>query len=116
MSDASDVFENAPGYLRFPHLHGDRLCFAAEDDLWVARVDGSGRAWRLTVDRTKVGHPRFSPDGRLIAYTSWRSLVPEIHLTPVDGGPREGSPTGAAPTTRVRLDPGGRHPRRRLAR
>ncbi|MGV9647321.1 S41 family peptidase [Streptomyces sp. NPDC003554] len=87
MSDASDVFENAPGYLRFPHLHGDRLCFAAEDDLWVARVDGSGRAWRLTVDRTKVGHPRFSPDGRLIAYTSWRSLVPEIHLTPVDGGP-----------------------------
>ncbi|KUJ37743.1 peptidase S41 [Streptomyces sp. NRRL F-5122] len=81
------MFENAPGYLRFPHLHGDRLCFAAEDDLWVARVDGSGRAWRLTVDRTKVGHPRFSPDGRLIAYTSWRSLVPEIHLTPVDGGP-----------------------------
>ncbi|MEU8588354.1 S41 family peptidase [Streptomyces sp. NPDC048664] len=87
MSDASDEFESAPGYLRFPHLHGDRLCFAAEDDLWVAPVDGSGRAWRLTVDRTKIGHPRFSPDGGRIAYTSWRSLVPEIHLTPVDGGP-----------------------------
>ncbi|MEU6217308.1 S41 family peptidase [Streptomyces sp. NPDC047022] len=87
MSDASDVFESAPGYLRFPHLHGDRLCFAAEDDLWVAPVDGSGRAWRLTVDRTKIGHPRFSPDGGQIAYTSWRSLVPEIHLAPVDGGP-----------------------------
>ncbi|MEU6323308.1 S41 family peptidase [Streptomyces sp. NPDC047009] len=84
MTDAS---EKAPGYLRYPHLHGERLCFAAEDDLWVAQVDGSGRAWRLTVDRTKIGHPRFSPDGRLIAYTSWRSLVPEIHLTPVDGGP-----------------------------
>jgi tricorn protease len=87
VTDASDVFEKAPGYLRYPHLHGERLCFAAEDDLWVAQVDGSGRAWRLTVDRTKIGHPRFSPDGRLIAYTSWRSLVPEIHLTPVDGGP-----------------------------
>ncbi|MER6351325.1 S41 family peptidase [Streptomyces sp. NPDC001634] len=87
MSDARDEFENAPGYLRFPHLHGDRLCFAAEDDLWVAPLDGRDRAWRLTVDRTKIGHPRFSPDGRLIAYTSWRSLVPEIHLTPVDGGP-----------------------------
>ncbi|MET7704279.1 S41 family peptidase [Streptomyces sp. NPDC005485] len=75
--------------MRFPHLSGDRLCFAAEDDLWVAPLDGPGRAWRLTVDRTKVGHPRFSPDGRHIAYTSWRSFVPEIHLAPVDGGPEK---------------------------
>ncbi|OIK01621.1 peptidase S41 [Streptomyces colonosanans] len=81
------MYENARGYLRYPHLHGDRLCFAAEDDLWVAPLEGPGRAWRLTVDRTKIGHPRFSPDGRLIAYTSWRNLAPEIHLTPVDGGP-----------------------------
>ncbi|MFJ6393113.1 S41 family peptidase [Streptomyces sp. NPDC091972] len=74
-------------YLRLPHLSGDLLCFVAEDDLWLAPLDGPGRAWRLTVDRTKVGHPRFSPDGRHIAYTSWRSLVPEIHLCEVDGGP-----------------------------
>ncbi|MER6130813.1 S41 family peptidase [Streptomyces sp. NPDC001815] len=77
----------AAAYLRFPHLSGGHLCFAAEDDLWVAPLDGPGRAWRLTVDRTKVSHPRFSPDGRHIAYTTWRSLVPEIHLAPVDGGP-----------------------------
>ncbi len=75
-----------PGYLRFPHLNGDRLCFVAEDDLWLAPLDGSERAWRLTVDRTKIAGPRFSPDGRHIAYTSWRSILPEIHLTPVDGG------------------------------
>ncbi|MEU1037344.1 S41 family peptidase [Streptomyces sp. NPDC005907] len=90
MSDAYEkatADETAPGYLRFPHLSGDLLCFAAEDDLWVAPLEGSARAWRLTVDRTKVGHPRFSPDGRHIAYTSWRSLVPEIHLAPVGGGP-----------------------------
>ncbi|MFF4900844.1 S41 family peptidase [Streptomyces sp. NPDC001068] len=74
-------------YLRLPHLHGDLLCFVAEDDLWLTMLDSPGRAWRLTVDRTKVGHPRFSPDGRRIAYTSWRSLVPEIHLADVDGGP-----------------------------
>ncbi|WP_225636474.1 S41 family peptidase [Streptomyces solaniscabiei] len=74
-------------YLRLPHLSGDRLCFVAEDDLWLADLDGPGRAWRLTVDRTKAGHPRFSPDGRHIACTSWRTLVPEVHLVPVDGGP-----------------------------
>ncbi|MDX3241760.1 S41 family peptidase [Streptomyces sp. ME18-1-4] len=74
-------------YLRLPHLSRDLLCFVAEDDLWLAPLADPGRAWRLTVDRTKAGHPRFSPDGRRIAYTSWRSLVPEIHLVPVDGGP-----------------------------
>ncbi|AGS70103.1 protease [Streptomyces collinus Tu 365] len=74
-------------YLRLPHLSGDLLCFVAEDDLWLAPLDAPGRAWRLTVDRTKTGHPRFSPDGRRIAYTTWRSLVPEIHVVGVDGGP-----------------------------
>ncbi|SER43435.1 tricorn protease [Streptomyces sp. yr375] len=74
-------------YLRLPHLSGDLLCFVAEDDLWLASLADPGRAWRLTVDRTKAGHPRFCPDGRRIAYTSWRSLVPEIHLVAVDGGP-----------------------------
>ncbi|MFD7680519.1 MULTISPECIES: S41 family peptidase [unclassified Streptomyces] len=93
--------EHSTGYLRFPHLSGDRLCFVTEDDLWVAPLDGRGRAWRLTVDRTKVGHPRFSPDGRTIAYTSWRSLVPEIHLAPVDGGPGRRLTYWGSPDTQV---------------
>ncbi|MCF3123401.1 PDZ domain-containing protein [Streptomyces arenae] len=91
MTDARDEAQDEQAYLRFPHLSGDRLCFAAEDDLWVAPLTPEGapadRAWRLTVDRTKVSHPRFSPDGRHIAYTTWRSLDPEIHLAPVGGGP-----------------------------
>ncbi|MGW2226422.1 S41 family peptidase [Streptomyces formicae] len=96
MTDARDDAQDAStpddhAYLRFPHLSGDRLCFAAEDDLWVAPLTPQGapadRAWRLTADRTKVSHPRFSPDGRHIAYTTWRSLDPEIHLAPVSGGP-----------------------------
>jgi tricorn protease len=77
-------------YLRFPHLHGDLLCFAAEDDIWVAPLGppgGSpGRAWRVTADRTRVGPPRLSPDGANIAFTTWRSLDPEVYLVPSEGG------------------------------
>ncbi|MFE7174339.1 S41 family peptidase [Streptomyces sp. NPDC057616] len=88
-------------YLRLPHLSGDLLCFVAEDDLWLSPLDGPGRAWRLTVDRTKIGHPRFSPDGGHIAYTSWWSLVPEIHLVPVEGGPGRQLTYWGSPDTQV---------------
>ena len=29
-----------PGYLRFPHIHGDLLTFVAEDDVWLAPAVG----------------------------------------------------------------------------
>lgn len=93
-------------YLRYPHLHGGLLCFAAEDDLWTAPLPEAGprhaaRAWRLTVDRTRISHPRISPDGRHIAFTTWRSLDPEIHVVPVDGGPAERLTYWGADDTRV---------------
>ncbi|MFJ4472803.1 S41 family peptidase [Streptomyces sp. NPDC089424] len=88
-------------YLRLPHLSGDLLCFVAEDDLWLAPLDGPGRAWRLTVDRTKIGHPRFSPDGSRIAYTSWRSLVPELYLVPTQGGSGRRLSYWGSPDTQV---------------
>ncbi|PYC68054.1 peptidase S41 [Streptomyces tateyamensis] len=72
-------------YLRHPHLHGDLVTFVAEDDVWLAPLDG-GRAWRLTADRAPVAHPRFSPDGRTIAWTSTRDGSAELYAAPVDGG------------------------------
>ncbi|MCT2583042.1 S41 family peptidase [Actinophytocola gossypii] len=72
-------------YLRFPHLHGDLVTFVAEDDVWLAPLDG-GRAWRVTADQALVGSPRFSPDGTRLAWTSWRDVEPEVHVAPVDGG------------------------------
>lgn len=92
-------------YLRYPHLHDDLLCFTSEDDLWVAPLPEPGtapcRAWRLTADRTRTGPPRFSPDGSQIAFTSWRSLDPEVHLVPVEGGPARQLTHWGAPDTRV---------------
>lgn len=72
-------------YLRYPHLHGDLVAFTAEDDVWVAPLDG-GRAWRASADNMPVDHPRFSPDGTLIAWTSTRDGAPEVLYAPVEGG------------------------------
>ena len=75
-----------PGYLRFPHVHDDLLAFVAEDDVWLAPADG-GRAWRLTSDGGQASHPRFSPDGATIAWTSWRDGgIPEVYTADTDGG------------------------------
>ncbi|SFC16056.1 S41 family peptidase [Streptomyces aidingensis] len=108
MGGVSESATDDRGYLRFPHLHGDRLCFVAEDDLWLAPLpgpgarDGGGRAWRLTVDRTRCATPRFSPDGTRIAFTSWRTLDPEIHLVPAGGGPARQLSHWVSTDTRVR--------------
>ncbi|MFD0552810.1 S41 family peptidase [Streptomyces rectiviolaceus] len=72
-------------YLRFPHLRGELVAFTAEDDVWVAPLDG-GRAWRVSADNMPVNHPRISPDGTTVAWTSTRDGAPEVHVAPVDGG------------------------------
>src|SRR5918996_1135805 len=80
-------------YLRLPHLSGELLCFVAEDDLWLAPLDGPGRAWRLTVDRTKIGHPRFSPAGRKLPW----GPVSDIQAADLDGERRTLLLTGTPP-------------------
>ena len=65
-------------YVRQPTLHGDRVCFVSEGDLWVAELPPPEcrsatiptrpiSAARLTVDGG-CSRPCFSPDGELIAF------------------------------------------------
>jgi tricorn protease len=72
-------------YLRYPHVHGDLLAFVAEDDVWVASIE-DGRARRLSADHVPVTHPRFSPDGQWVAWTSLRDGDPELYLASASGG------------------------------
>ncbi len=83
---AANVAAVNDSYLRHPHLYGDLVTFVAEDDVWLAPLDG-GRAWRVTADQVTVSSPRFSADGTTLAWTSWRDVEPEVHVAPVDGGP-----------------------------
>ncbi|MGH3096114.1 MAG: S41 family peptidase [Streptosporangiales bacterium] len=91
----------ADGYLRFPDVHGDLVAFVAEDDVWLAPLSG-GRAWRLSVDRVPASHPRFSPDGETVAWTSVRDGAPEVYAAPVSGGPGRRLTYWGAARTRVR--------------
>ncbi|MDQ0756761.1 S41 family peptidase [Arthrobacter sp. B3I4] len=72
-------------YLRFPHLHGDLVTFVAEDDVWIAPLDG-GRAWRVSSLQLPARNPRFSPDGRRLVWTVVQGTAPEVVTADVDGG------------------------------
>jgi dipeptidyl aminopeptidase/acylaminoacyl peptidase len=60
---------------------------AEEDhlDLWLLRLE-DGQARRLTGAGTSNTNPRWSPDGRQIAFISNRDDRPQIYLIPLDGG------------------------------
>ncbi|MHB1987658.1 MAG: S41 family peptidase [Acidimicrobiales bacterium] len=72
-------------YLRFPTVRGDIVAFVADDDVWLASVNG-GMARRLTADSSPARVPRLSPDGSLIAYTSRREGIPEVFVVSSTGG------------------------------
>ncbi|MCT9141689.1 peptidase S41, partial [Streptomyces violarus] len=91
----------SPAYLRFPHVRGDLVAFTAEDDVWLAPLDG-GRAWRVSADNVPVTQPRISPDGTTVAWTSTRDGAPEVHIAPADGGPAKRLTYWGSSKTQVR--------------
>ncbi|MST33438.1 hypothetical protein GHK86_12000, partial [Acidimicrobiaceae bacterium USS-CC1] len=53
--------------------------------VWVAPVDGSAPARRFSAGPDD-GAPRWSPDGRSLAFVADRGHGPQLHLAPLDGG------------------------------
>jgi len=71
--------------MRFPTLHGGQIVFVAHDSLWeVAR--GGGVARRLGSDPGIDWMPRFSPDGRWIAFTGDHHGNTDVYVMPAAGG------------------------------
>jgi tricorn protease len=71
--------------MRFPTLHGDTIVFEAHGNLWeVPR--GGGRARRLTAENGYDMMPRFSPDGRWIAFTGEYQGNVDVYVIPAGGG------------------------------
>ncbi|HEX6898720.1 MAG TPA: PDZ domain-containing protein [Thermoanaerobaculia bacterium] len=75
--------------LRFPDIHGDSLAFVYGGDIWLAGAQG-GEARRLTSGEGQELFPKFSPDGKWIAFTGQYSGTRQVYVLSVDGGtPRQ---------------------------
>ena len=75
--------------LRHPSYHKGKVAFSYLGDIWVANENGSGIE-RLTVHRARDVYPRFSPDGRWIAFSSNRAGNYDVYVIPSQGGqPRQ---------------------------
>ena len=75
--------------LRFPDIHEDRVVFSYAGDLWLADA-GGGEATRLTAHPGLELFPKFSPDGRWIAFTGQYDGDEQVYVIPTSGGvPRQ---------------------------
>ncbi len=75
--------------LRFPDIQGDRVAFCHAGDLWTA-PDAGGIATRLTSHPGLEQFPKFSPDGRWIAFTGQYDGDEQVYVVPAEGGvPRQ---------------------------
>ena len=68
-----------------PTAHGERLVFTYDNDLWQSARDG-GPARRLTQARGIEQRPRFSPDGRWLAFSADYNGNVDVYVMPADGG------------------------------
>jgi len=64
---------------------GITLAFDWDGDIWTVPTAG-GVAHRLTHHSARDREPRFSPDGKQLAFISERSGSPQVHIMPATGG------------------------------
>jgi len=72
-------------FARFPTLHGDSVVFEAHGNLWKVSRDG-GTAQRLTAEPGYDLMPRYSPDGKWIAFTGQYQANTDVYVMPAGGG------------------------------
>lgn len=71
--------------LRFPTIHGNQIVFSYGGDLYSVDSNG-GMARKLTTHNGYEMFPRFSPDGKHIAFTGQYDGNTEVFIIPSEGG------------------------------
>ena len=71
--------------IQFPDVSEDKICFTFGDDLWIVDKQG-GDAQRLASPIGRETNPKFSPDGKTIAFQANYDGNFDIYTLPVAGG------------------------------
>src|SRR5262249_23485259 len=84
-STALAVDVNDTRMLRSPAISAEHIAFSYDNDLWVADRDGKN-ARRVTSHPGVEALPRFSPDGKTIAFTGEYDGNQDVYTVPTSGG------------------------------
>ncbi|MGB2698323.1 MAG: hypothetical protein WBD28_10760, partial [Candidatus Zixiibacteriota bacterium] len=75
--------------MRYPDIHKGKIVFAYAGDLWLISSEG-GVARKLTSHPGEEVFPRFSPDGKYVAFTGEYEGGTHVYVMPAEGGePRQ---------------------------
>ena len=72
-------------FMNYPDILGDKIVFAYEGDLWLTTVEGAAPI-RLTSHPGSEAFPKFSPDGKWIAFMGSYQGTQDVYLMPAEGG------------------------------
>jgi tricorn protease len=72
-------------FMTYPDIYRDQIVFVYEGNLWLTTA-GGGTAQRLTSFPGSANAPKFSPDGKWIAFSADYDGQPSLYLMPAGGG------------------------------
>ncbi|HEX6181092.1 MAG TPA: hypothetical protein VFZ47_07570, partial [Chitinophagaceae bacterium] len=70
---------------RYPDVSQSQICFVYGGDVWIVPKTG-GTAFRLTSSTGEESYPRFSPDGKTLAFSATYDGNTDVYTMPVMGG------------------------------
>lgn len=85
VSTFTGLFSQEARLLRQPHISGDKIVFAYAGDIYTVAVTG-GTATKMTSFAGFEVFPKFSPDGKWIAFSGQYNGSRQIYVMPSQGG------------------------------
>lgn len=82
---ADSALKPHPTMLRYPDVSKDRIVFLYANDLWIVPREG-GTALPLSGPAGQELHPKFSADGKTIAFVANYDGNQDLYTIPIEGG------------------------------